>query len=229
MKRIICALKGDIRFQFRQGFYFIYLILALVYIAAIYQVGNKAAVILIPVLIYLDPAMVGFIFTGGLVMLERQQGITGYIGITPFGTMEYITARVLSMVFLSVTISLLISVLSAKPFNLLVLISAVILISVFNSLLGILASAKCRSMNDYFIRMIPYMMIIVMPALGFIEKPWAMLFRIFPGFAGLRLVLSAYSNGVSPNFLFDYIIMISWCIMIFVPAVRKFDREMIRR
>ncbi|MBN1624122.1 MAG: hypothetical protein JXN10_05620 [Clostridia bacterium] len=229
MKRIINALKGDIRFQFRQGFYFIYLVLAMVYIAAIYQVSDKAAVILIPVLIYLDPAMVGFMFTGGLVMLERQQGITGYIGITPFGTLEYISAKVLSMVFLAVIISLLISVSSAKPFNGPVLISAVILTSMFNSLLGILASAKCRSMNDYFIRMIPYMMVIVVPAIGFIEKTWALPFRLLPGFAGLRLVLSAYSNGVSPNFLSDYIIMISWCIIIFVPAVRKFDKEMIRR
>jgi fluoroquinolone transport system permease protein len=229
MIRIINAYKNDVRFQFRQGFYLIYLILALIYIAAIYQVSDRVAVILIPVLIYFDPAMVGFMFTGGLVMLESQQGITGYIGITPFRTLEYIIARVLSMVVLAVLISLLISVSSAKTFNFPVLISSVTLIAVFHSLLGILASARCRSMNDYFIKMIPYMVIIILPVIGFIEKPWAMLFRIFPGFAGLRLVLSAYSNGVSPNYLFDYIIMISWCIMIFVPAVRKFDREMIRR
>ncbi len=228
MTRFFRALKADIKFQLRQGFYLIYIILAVIYIISIYQVGDKAAVILIPILIYFDPAMVGFMFTGGLVMLERQQGITGYLGITPVTTIEYIAAKSISMVILALFTSILIVISSGKTFNVIVLVSGVILVSFFNSLLGFSASARCRTMNDYFIRMIPYMLLIILPAIGFLNKAWAVPFRFFPGYAGLHLVLSSFQNGVTASPLFDYSILILWCLIIVIPIIRKIDRYMIR-
>lgn len=228
MKRVINGLVADIRFQYNQGFYFIYLILSFIYVSVIYQTGEKVAVILTPVLLYFDPAMVGFMFTGGMVMLEKQQGLTSYIGITPFKTLEYIAVRTISMAGLALFASLIICTAVWKPFNILTLMTGIILVSAFHTLLGLHASSKCRSMNDYFIRMIPYMLIIILPVLGFLDSNWFVILRYFPGFAGLRIILNAFNNGIEAHILQDISVMVVWITAIVTPVARKFDKEMIR-
>jgi len=229
MKRMMSALTADIRFQFRQGFYLIYLILTVVYIVIIYQVGPKAALILVPVIIYIDPSMVGFMFTGGLVMLERQQGIIGYLGITPLSTIGYIIAKILSMALLALVAAFSIAIASGLVFNPLLLAFGVIIVSIFNSLLGFTASVGSRSMNDYFIRMIPFMFIIIIPTLGFIDMEWFVPLRYMPGFAGVRLIMGCFIEDFANSFLIDASITAAWCLALLFPVVRYFDRKMIRR
>ncbi|MCX8055940.1 MAG: ABC transporter permease, partial [Ignavibacteria bacterium] len=76
--RIISALKADIKFQAKQGFYSVYILLTLVYMIILEQVPNKYQNIVVPLVVFSDPTIVGFFFIGGIVMLEKVQGVLDY-------------------------------------------------------------------------------------------------------------------------------------------------------
>ncbi len=228
MRRFVNALKGEVKFQFRQGFYFVYLLLVIVYIAIIFQVGSKAAVIVVPVIIFFDPSFVGFFFIGGLVLLERQQGITGYLGITPVTTGEYMWSKIISMSVLALVASIGLAVLSGISFNIPILVLGVILSSLFFTLIGFLSVASCRTMNEYFFRMIPYILIIVLPVIGFIDKPWAIVFRFTPTFAGLRLMLDSFNGVNTGRSLLDTAVLLIWCAVLYIPVKNRFEKKAIR-
>ena len=228
MSRFVNALKADVKFQFRQGFYFVYLLLVIVYIAVIFQVGPKAAVIVVPVIIFFDPSFVGFFFIGGLVLLERQQGITGYLGITPVTTGEYMWSKMISMAVLALVSSIGLAALSGISFNIPVLIVGVILSSLFFTLIGFLSVASCRTMNEYFFRMIPYILMITLSAIGLLDKPWAILFRFTPTFAGLRMILDAFNGVNAGRSLLDTAVLISWCAVLYIPVKNRFEKKAIR-
>jgi len=86
-----------------------------------------------------------------------------------------------------------------------------------------------RSMNDYFIRMIPFMFIIIIPTLGFIDMEWFVPLRYMPGFAGVRLIMGCFIEDFANSFLIDASITAAWCLALLFPVVRYFDRKMIRR
>jgi len=228
MKRFLNALAADIKFQYRQGFYLVYLLLIIVYIVVIYQLGPKAISIVVPVIIFSDPSLVGFFFIGGLVLLERQQGITGYIGITPVTTGEYMWSKIISMVLLAVVTSLGIAIISGAAFNLILMVIGVVLTTIFFTLLGFRAVATCRTMNDYFIKMIPYILIMVMPGVGLINKPWAVIFRFTPTFAGLRIMLDSFGEVSLGRSILDISIIVIWCVALYFPIKKKFDEKAIR-
>ena len=66
----------DMRFQAKYGFYFLYAVLTVIYIAVLFALlenwKEKAAVILI----FSDPASMGLFFMGAIVLLEKSQHTT---------------------------------------------------------------------------------------------------------------------------------------------------------
>lgn len=65
----------DIRFQWRHGFYAVYAIVSAVYAGILHGlpagIREKAA----QAIIYSDPVILGFLFAGGMVLLEKRQGV----------------------------------------------------------------------------------------------------------------------------------------------------------
>lgn len=228
MKRMKSALIADVKFQFRQGFYFIYLILTVIYLIIIKQIGSHAAVFVVPVVIFCDPSLIGFFFIGGLVLLEKQQGVTGYIGITPVTTGEYMWSKIISLTVLALVASLGIAIFSGAAFNFILLSAGVILSSLFFTLIGFLAVSGCQTMNDYFIKMIPSILLIVLPAIGLIDSPWTLIFRLTPTFAGLRMMMSSFGEVTFTKGFLDGAVIAVWCLAIYFPIKKRFDAKAIR-
>ena len=80
-------------------------------------------------------------------------------------------------------------------------------------------------MNDYFIRMIPYILIVAVPCLGFINEKWAIPFRLFPTFAGLRMLLNSFGNPVGGKLFSDFLILLAWCLVLYLPVKKKFEKQ----
>lgn len=69
--RLKALLRGDIRFQYKYGFYFIYLLFSVLYIGLLYAFPEKwrgkAAILMI----FSDPAAMGLFFMGAIVLFEK--------------------------------------------------------------------------------------------------------------------------------------------------------------
>lgn len=57
--RIYTAIKADIIFQIKQGFYFIYLILGLLYLVLLSQFDTSVVKVMLPIIVYIDPSVLG--------------------------------------------------------------------------------------------------------------------------------------------------------------------------
>jgi len=193
--RILNALKSDVKFQLKQGFYAVYIVITLFYILVVGQLPKDIAKIAVPFAVFSDPSLVGFFFIGGIVMLEKVQGIIQYLVITPLTTREYLIAKVLSLAMLAEAAGLTIAFASQREgFNWVVLVIGIFLTSSFFTLYGFVAAAGCDTINQYFLKMVPYMMIIILPCFFFVNwnLPYQWVFNLFPSMAGLKLIYGSF-------------------------------------
>ncbi len=194
--RVVNALKADVRFQFKQGFYLVYILLTLIYMVILGKLPQEWKSTVIPLVLFSDPSMVGFFFIGALVMLEKVQGVIQYVVVTPLRSLEYLLAKVVSLTILAIAATIMITLATyGYQLNWFLLILAVILTSSFFVFYGFIVAVRCTTLNQYFIRMIPYLLLIVLPCFSLIGFPYAWLFNIFPSVAGLKLVYGAF-NGI---------------------------------
>jgi fluoroquinolone transport system permease protein len=143
--------------------------------------------------VFSDPSVLGLFFIGGIIMLEKVQGVLMVVVVSPLRTMEYIVSKVLSLAFISVLVAFAISVFSRyESVNWLLLLLSTVLTSGIFTLCGIMINAGCQTVNQYMLKTIPYMLLFVLPCFSLIGFPYSWLFTIVPSVAALRLMMGAY-------------------------------------
>lgn len=195
MKRMINAVRIDMLFQFRSGFHTIYSVLSLIYIIALNEMPDRWIRVGVPFVIFSDPAMVGLFFVGGLVMLEKEQGIIDLISVTPTRITEYLLGKVLSLSLISLAAGFTIAVFTYQSFSWVVLLLAIVAASIMYSLLGFVVAMHCRTVNQYFGKMIPLMIGVAIPLISLVGFPYSWLFYILPSVGSARLFVIAFFGG----------------------------------
>jgi len=191
--RLLSALKSDIIFQFKQGFYIIYIVITLVYMVALSWLSMSQLKIVVPLVVFTDPSVIGLFFVGGIIMLEKMQGIISAIVVTPLTTREYIISKVLSLVIVSLFAGISITFLVYKdPVDWFLFVIALILTSTFFTLCGLIIGAKCHTVNQYIVRTIPVMLLFVLPCFSLIDYNDISIFYVLPGVASLKLILASF-------------------------------------
>ncbi len=171
IKRVLNALKADIMFQFKHGFYYIYIVLALIYIFIFSLLDDSVTKFVLPILVYTDPSVLGLFFIGGIVLLEKEQGILSLLYVTPLKVTEHIVSKVVSLAVLSMIAGWVISILSyGRAINYFYLLFGILLTSIFFTLLGFLLSADVKNVNEYIVKMIPWMLLIIIPCFSLIPN-----------------------------------------------------------
>lgn len=74
----------------------------------------------------------------------------------------------------------------------LLLFFSTVLTSCIFTLSGIMITAGCNTVNQYMIKTVPFMLLLVLPCFSLIGFPYSWLFTIIPSVAALRLMLGAY-------------------------------------
>jgi fluoroquinolone transport system permease protein len=154
--------------------------------------------IVLPGLIYSDPAGLGLFFIGGIIMLERRQGIINYLIVTPLLVKDFILSKVITLSTLAVVVSLIITYFSSieRSVNYIVLTTSTFFAANFFTTIGILIAINCSSLNEYFTKIIPWMILLSLPCLGLISQPSNIFISVFPSVASLQLVIGAF-HGIS--------------------------------
>ncbi|MBS4539366.1 ABC transporter permease [Clostridium sp. D2Q-11] len=194
--RILNALKSDVKFQFKQGFYFVYIILTLLYMIVIGQIPNKFINYVVPIVIFTDPSFIGFFFIGGIVMLEKIQGVLQYLVITPLSPKEYLISKTISLTILAELAGFAITLVTYKDsFNWIILFLGILLTSIFYTLYGFIVASGCNTINQYFVKMIPYLLILIIPLLVYFSFPNITVLKAMPPVSGFNLIYGAF-NGI---------------------------------
>lgn len=196
--RQLNALKADVLFQFKHGFYYIYIVLTIMYIVVLGLFDQSVVKVALPIVIYTDPSVLGMFFIGGMVMLEKEQGILSLLYVTPLSVKEYMVSKLLSLGFISILAGIAIS---ATCFhgaaNIMLLLIGIVLTSVFYTLIGFIISTGSKTVNEYLVKMVPWMLLLAVPCFAmipsFLPPIISTILGIFPSAAGLNLIMGAYT------------------------------------
>jgi len=164
--RTKALLIGDIRFQFKYGFYFLYLIFTIFYISLLYALPaawrERAAVLMI----FTDPASMGLYFMGAIVLFEKGQRVLDSIAISPVKPLEYVVSKLISIALISTSVGLLIGCGGGVVLNPFFFVLGVFLGSCLFSAVGLMLAANIATLNQFIVATIPAELIINVPAIA---------------------------------------------------------------
>lgn len=155
----------DMRYQFKYGFYFLYVIVSAAYIGILLMLPVEIRRQGAAVIIWSDPAALGFFFSGGIVLLEKGEGLHSYFSIVPVTTGEYILAKVLSLSVISTMAGLTIASFGLKGrVDYLLLVPGLLAGSALFTLFGLAVGSMARSVNHYLAMGVPAGIILMAPS-----------------------------------------------------------------
>ncbi len=228
--RLLSAIKFDIRFQLRHGFYYAYLLVSLIYILLIRLLPVSVRELATIFVVFTDPSVLGFFFIGGIILLEKGQNIFESLFVTPYRTWEYQISKLASLTLLAFSSSLVIVLATVGwRVNILLLTVGILLSSVLFTLFGMTLAFISKTVNDYIISSLVYMPVFFLPMLelfGIYKTP---LFLLLPTKATLLLMQGAFSGISLLDFLYSISTLAVWIAIAWIWAQNWFHKYIILR
>jgi fluoroquinolone transport system permease protein len=228
--RLLHLIIQNIQFQFRHGFYLVYLVISMSYVAILRimpdQIAQKAFILLI----FSDVSILGLFFIGAIVFLERDQGIMQTLFVTPLSISEYIFGQALSLTILSLLMGFLIAFLRfGHSFNLIPVIAAIISASILSTLTGIAIAVKQRRVTSYFVIATVITLPFFLPVFNYLQITTMPLLQCMPTTSILNLLESAFTTFSTTTYITAGSVLVAWGIFIAFWTMQRFDRYIIRK
>lgn len=184
----------------------------------------------ITLLIYNDPALVGFIFIGISIILEKDQEVLSALFVTPLNQHIYLGSRIIGLSAIGF-FSALVMVLTAKGAAVNVLHFSVGAFStcVLFCLIGIFVVSFTTEVLHFFLRGIPLLIFMSLPLLNYFELTDLSFLKLFPVQGGLNLMINSYRE--TPDFgelVFGYISIAVWTPLIYWSVYRIFIKRVVK-
>ncbi|WP_017470483.1 hypothetical protein [Amphibacillus jilinensis] len=221
----------DIRFQFRHGFYYAYLVVTLVYIGLLLLLPYSYRVPLTLLVVFTDPAALGFFFVGAILLLERNQHLLTYIFVTPIRITVFLFSKLLSLFLISLLTSVIIvMVVIGSSTSYFQLVSVLLLTSCFFTLCGLYLAVTAQTLNHFLFQAILLMLGLYLPLLSYFQI-WNLSFmHIFPTYSAVFLLQGALQGGWSyfnQYFLMHTSLLLIWNVIAFFLTYQRFKRYML--
>ena len=222
--RIIYTIIQDIKFQFRYGFYLIYILMVLFYIILMGFFPNAWMRDVIAIILFSDPAALGFFFIGGILLLEKNERVLDVLFVSPLKIWEYVIAKAVSLGLISTLVGVVIAVvgLGAKV-NIPVLILSLMIGSALYTFVGMAAGVKAKTVNQYMVITIPAETLLATPPVLLLFGVNSLFLEVMPGSLVLRLFQWCTGNysAASPVLMLTGLLL--WSIPAFYLAIRRMD------
>ena len=222
--RKVNVIKGDMLFQWKYGFYMLYLLMIIIYYVIFSFLTGNVKDTIVSICVYSDPAAMGMFFMGALILLEKSQRITNTIAISPVTVEEYILGKIVSVGIISEIVGVIL-MLQGHTENYFLCAIGIFAGSVIFSLCGIIVGAKIESLNQYIIGTLPFEIIgfvpVILYRIGFMWNNKLMI--IHPGCSVMRLI-----EGDTEMAVGAVASIVIWIILLFWRAdisVRKMFRK----
>lgn len=216
MLRYFALTKGDIRFQWKYGFYYIYIILVLLYSLILSLLPDSMRSTVCDIMVYSDPAAMGMFFMGAIVLLEKSQRVLNSIAVSPVTATEYILGKLSSIGAISLLVGFILLI-QVRNINIILSCFGVISSSFCFTLCGIIVGTKIDSLTSYIVGTIPFEILGFAPPiiyrLGLL--PNNPLILLHPGCAQILLI-----SGSTTHVLFAVASCIVWIVLLFLIAHR---------
>ena len=149
-------------------------------------------------LLFFDPAIIGILFIGALVLFEKSENVLQALVITPMKTDDYLLSKITSLTILSIISAsifvILLNIFSGIDFNIPYLAISIILTSVMLILLGFILVSRVNSINEYLLAMfIAFLGLLFPPMLHLSGLYENVIFYLWPTQASFTLFTGVFN------------------------------------
>ena len=187
--RFLSVLKGDIHFQYRYGFYFIYALFTLLYILILQLVSDQWKARAAMLMIYSDPAVLGLFFMGAILQFEKDEHTLHSLVISPLKPYEYVISKLCSLSLIATLVALSIAGFGSIIANPIRIGIAIFIGSFLFSSLGLILATKTETINKFILATVPWLLVITLPAIIYIMRPGSVWMLLHPGICLIELCL----------------------------------------
>ncbi|WP_091835165.1 hypothetical protein [Marininema halotolerans] len=224
-------LRMDIQFQYRHGFYWVYLLVSILYAWLLHTLPEAYQAKGSVFILFTDPAFLGAFFIGAILLLEREQDILRNLSVTPLTLSQYLTSKVLSLALLALASSFAILLpIYHLQFNVLPLLAGVGLTSILSTLLGLILAVRSRHLVSYLFSSPIFAIPMYLPVIFFFWKsPSAWWINLLPGTASLTLIQGGFQSLHPTQLFFSILILIGWILPFWYWAAHAFRAHILLR
>ena len=231
LSRLVSTFLGDIRIQFRNGFYYAVLFVISLWVILFWRLPGLDLGEIWPVLLFTNLIITTFYFMGGLLLLEKGEGTLAAQVVTPLRSWEYLASKILTLGLLAVFENLLLTVfIFGTSFKALHLVLGLALASVMYTLLGFLVVARYDSINEYLLPSMLYIMLLSLPVAPYfgLKLSWLLwLLYLHPLQAPLVLIQAAFQPVQIWQIFYAFSYSALMLTLIYSLALRVFRRFVI--
>jgi len=228
MSKLLTTVKWDMKLQYKYGLYIVTGIVTFLYVLLLMPLPENLLDRITIFIIFTDPALLGFLFIGALVLFEKSERTLDALTVTPLKVKEYMASKMISLSILAMGSSLIIVLFShGFSLNYLSFTTGVLLTSLFFTLIGFIAVVRFNTLNEYFLTQIFYMGILNLPLLDYLGVLKSPVFYVIPTQASLVLLRSAFGEVAMWELLYAVIYLALWIGIAYVWAQRAFYRYII--
>ena len=216
--RMLALLRGDVRFQFKYGIHFLYLVFTMLYVGVLFALPEawreKAAL----VMIFTDPAAMGLFFMGGIILFEKSERVMDSLAVSPVKAWEYVISKLVSIGATSTLVGLAIGLPAGIVRNPPAFILGVFLCSCLFSSVALILAKQIHSLNQFMVMTVPAEVFIVLPALlwlFWIPNDWLLLHP------GVCMMVLCIGQG---QVLVAAVILLCWTFLFAALACRSTEK-----
>jgi fluoroquinolone transport system permease protein len=222
-RRLAAAVRQDLRFQFRYGFYFLYAFMSALYCAILALLPAAWRVTAASFVVLTDPAMLGFFFIGGLWLLEKGEGVHAVLAATPLSSGGYLAAKALSLGSVAALAGTAVAAAAVGLVPGLAAVAAACLVgSASFTLVGLYVATFARTVNHYLILSLPAELAVALPPILILLGVDHPLLDPWPG--SLLLAALRQALGTAGPSAWPWLGLAAWAAVLAWPVARRLDR-----
>ncbi len=203
-----------------------------IYVGLIYFLKDFAGIEkFVTLLIYNDPAVIGFIFIGISIILEKDQEVLPALFVTPLNPHLFLISRILTLSTFGF-LGALAMVLAAKgfSFNLLHFSVGAFSTCALFCFLGIYIVSGTAEILHFLLRGVPLLILMSLPLLNYFELTNLSFLKLFPVHGGLNLMVNSYAETpVLSELVFGYVSIFVWIPFLYWFVSRNFIAKVVKR
>lgn len=228
MTNLRALVAHEARLQFRYGIYYAYAFVIAFYMAVIYALGDSLPGWLVGVIIFSDPAAVGFFFLGALMLLEKSEGVRTALAVTPLSSSGYFWAKSITLTSMACLAVFAVAIGLHEDVNYWGLMPVVALTSVQYLAIGVPVVRLFSTVTSYMMGAAFLLIPVVLPALFALIDPMPKAAMLLPAAAQFKLILvfTGFGDATMLEVAFMFAICILSTVLCVIWALHILRQEM---
>jgi len=186
--------------------------------------------VVLPMLVFSDPGLLGFFFIATLVLYEKEARSLQAISVTPLRPREYLWAKAVSLSTLAVLASIAVAAFGGEiGLHLLLLVPAVGLCGLLVVFAGFSLVSRAKTFSHFLLQAIPVLMIISIPFVDIAGLYRSPLFYLFPSYPPMAAIWYALRGGNTVLLLASTLLTVLWVYVFYRLALSSHTRYIVGR